>query len=70
MLYIQASDSGGELDPHGPLRPASALELTSSGADGRGNPIGSLMYSNAFGGSSSGETQVQEWFVDHRSGPR
>lgn len=47
LLYIQASDSGGELDPHG--------------ADARGNPIGSLMYTNAFGGSTSGETQAQEW---------
>jgi len=47
LLYDQASDAGGELDPHG--------------ADGRGNPIGSLMYTNAFGGSSTGETQATEW---------
>ena len=32
-----------------------------AGADQRGNPIGSLMYSNAFGGSPNGETQITEW---------
>lgn len=49
-LGLQASDTGGEEDPHG--------------ADQRGNPLGALMYSSAFnaaGANSSGYTQVIEW---------
>ncbi|KAG0151090.1 hypothetical protein CROQUDRAFT_651614 [Cronartium quercuum f. sp. fusiforme G11] len=47
-LNLQANDTGGEEDPHG--------------ADQRGNPLGALMYSNAFntpGGPNY--TQVSEW---------
>ncbi|KAI5455164.1 hypothetical protein NCC49_002433 [Naganishia albida] len=43
-LNIPANDDGGELDPHG--------------ADGLGNPIGGLVFSNAFGG---GLKQIHEW---------
>ncbi|KAJ7697114.1 hypothetical protein B0H16DRAFT_1587243 [Mycena metata] len=35
LIGIQAGDSEGELDPHG--------------ADFRGNPLGGLVYSTAFG---------------------
>ncbi|KAI0716994.1 hypothetical protein C8Q76DRAFT_421376 [Earliella scabrosa] len=42
-LNIRAGDAGGEMDPHG--------------ADGKGNPIGSLVFSNAFGGMK----QMHEW---------
>jgi hypothetical protein len=48
MLGLQANDYGGEEDPHG--------------ADQRGNPLGALMYSTAFGNEgSSNYTQVIEW---------
>ncbi|KAI0761257.1 hypothetical protein BD413DRAFT_246324 [Trametes elegans] len=43
-INIPAGDEGGELDPHG--------------ADGNGNPIGGLVFSNAFGGELK---QVHEW---------
>lgn len=43
-LLIPEGDSGGELDPHG--------------ADGLGNPIGGLMFSDAFGGNLQ---QIHEW---------
>ncbi|KAH9941893.1 uncharacterized protein BXZ73DRAFT_88277 [Epithele typhae] len=43
-INIPAGDEGGELDPHG--------------ADGNGNPIGGLVFSNAFGGSYH---QMHEW---------
>ncbi|KAF9813269.1 hypothetical protein IEO21_05704 [Rhodonia placenta] len=42
-LNIPAGDTGGELDPHG--------------ADGNGNPIGGLVFSNAFGELE----QLHEW---------
>jgi len=42
-MNIAAGDEGGELDPHG--------------ADGNGNPIGALVFSEAFGALS----QVHEW---------
>ncbi|PCH35130.1 hypothetical protein WOLCODRAFT_166063 [Wolfiporia cocos MD-104 SS10] len=42
-LNVPAGDSGGELDPHG--------------ADGNGNPIGGLVFSNAFGQLQ----QLHEW---------
>ncbi|KAG8994252.1 hypothetical protein FRB95_011077 [Tulasnella sp. JGI-2019a] len=42
-----ADDGGGELDPHG--------------ADGRGNPLGALIFSNAFSGGGSNYEQVIEW---------
>lgn len=47
---IQANDEGGELDPHG--------------ADERGNPLGSLVYSNGFpsnNGNNNTFQQVIEW---------
>ncbi|GJE85190.1 hypothetical protein PsYK624_012680 [Phanerochaete sordida] len=44
QVNIPAGDSGGELDPHG--------------ADGNGNPIGGLVFSNAFTGQY---VQVHEW---------
>ncbi|KDN52233.1 hypothetical protein K437DRAFT_281084 [Tilletiaria anomala UBC 951] len=43
-IGVAAGDAGGELDPHG--------------ADGNGNPIGGLVYSNAMGG---GYRQSMEW---------
>ncbi|PSR73721.1 hypothetical protein PHLCEN_2v10440 [Hermanssonia centrifuga] len=50
-LNLEASDFGGELDPHG--------------ADLRGNPLGGLMYSNQLPQSGTGDnstfTQVIEW---------
>lgn len=52
-MNLQATDYGGEEDPHG--------------ADQRGNPLGALAYSTAFGGggnnssASGGYTQVIEW---------
>jgi hypothetical protein len=49
-IDIYALDSGGEMDPHG--------------ADGRGNPLGSLVYSNAFpsnNGNNNSFQQVIEW---------
>ena len=44
LINIQKDDSGGELDPHG--------------ADQRGNPLGGLLFSNAWGGQF---TQAVEW---------
>ncbi len=52
QIYIQANDSGGELDPHG--------------ADQRGNPLGGLLFSKAFG-SSTNFVQAVEW---HKYVPR
>ncbi|KAG5220324.1 macrophage activating glycoprotein [Salix suchowensis] len=46
-INIAAGDSGGELDPHG--------------ADLRGNPLGGLMYSNAWSKSADTYVQVIEW---------
>lgn len=49
-INIKDGDSGGELDPHG--------------ADFRGNPLGGLVYSNAFasnGGNNDSFQQVIEW---------
>ncbi|KAF5374201.1 hypothetical protein D9758_004626 [Tetrapyrgos nigripes] len=49
-LNVQAGDDGGELD--------------SGGADGRGNPIGGLIYSNAFpsnGGNNDTFQQARRW---------
>jgi hypothetical protein len=44
QIYLKADDSGGEMDPHG--------------ADQRGNPLGGLLFSNAFNGQF---TQAVEW---------
>ncbi|KAG8213494.1 hypothetical protein J3R82DRAFT_12033 [Butyriboletus roseoflavus] len=44
---IAAGDYGGELDPHG--------------ADGRGNPIGGLLYSTAFSSDNTTYEQVIDW---------
>jgi len=48
LINIAAGDTGGELDPHG--------------ADGRGNPIGALMYSTAFSANGTFE-QIIEWNI-------
>jgi hypothetical protein len=45
LINIASADYGGEMDPHG--------------ADLRGNPMGGLIYSEAFG--NGGWTQVIEW---------
>jgi len=50
LINLAAGDYGCELDPHG--------------ADLRGNPLGGLMYSNAFpkvGGNNNTYTQVTDW---------
>ncbi|KAF8119985.1 hypothetical protein EV363DRAFT_1228633 [Boletus edulis] len=50
QINIAASDYGGELDPHG--------------ADLRGNPLGGLMYSNAFPSTNTDNNsyaQVSDW---------
>ncbi|KAG8937022.1 hypothetical protein FRC02_008129 [Tulasnella sp. 418] len=50
LINIAASDSGGEMDPHG--------------ADRRGNPLGGILFSNAFpsnGGNLNSFQQVVEW---------
>jgi len=60
-VHLQADDEGGELDPHG--------------ADGQGNPLGGIVYTNSFGMNAAGYakqlqsnstpsttfTQVIEW---------
>ncbi|CAE6431906.1 unnamed protein product [Rhizoctonia solani] len=49
-INIEANDDGGEMDPHG--------------ADRRGNPLGGLVFSNAFpsnGGNNNTFQQVVEW---------
>jgi len=46
-INLADGDYGGELDPHG--------------ADLRGNPLGGLVYSNAWSGSNDSYTQVMEW---------
>lgn len=47
QINIAAGDSGGEMDPHG--------------ADLRGNPLGGLMYSNAYTSNKNAFNQVIEW---------
>jgi len=49
QINIAAGDYGGEMDPHG--------------ADRRGNPLGGLLFSQAFGGGGNGSawTQVVQW---------
>jgi len=50
LIDLDPTDSGGELDPHG--------------ADQRGNPLGSLLFSNAFPASAGNPTnyiQAIEW---------
>ncbi|KDN44467.1 hypothetical protein RSAG8_05514, partial [Rhizoctonia solani AG-8 WAC10335] len=49
-INLAANDNGGEMDPHG--------------ADRRGNPLGGLVFSNAFasnGGNNGTYQQVVEW---------
>jgi hypothetical protein len=46
-INLQASDTGGELDPHG--------------ADLRGNPLGGLVYSTGWSSDNSTFEQVIEW---------
>ncbi|CAE6482761.1 unnamed protein product [Rhizoctonia solani] len=50
QINLAANDNGGEMDPHG--------------ADRRGNPLGGLVFSNAFasnGGNNNTYQQVVEW---------
>lgn len=48
QINVQAGDYGGEMDPHG--------------ADRRGNPLGGLMYTQAFGQAGGTQwTQVMQW---------
>ncbi|KAJ7096707.1 hypothetical protein B0H15DRAFT_937646 [Mycena belliarum] len=47
FINIAGDDFGGEMDPHG--------------ADLRGNPLGSLVFSNAFGTDKNSFTQMVEW---------
>ncbi|CAE6488205.1 unnamed protein product [Rhizoctonia solani] len=50
LINIEKNDSGGEMDPHG--------------ADRRGNPLGGLLFSNAFpsnNGNNNTYQQVVEW---------
>ncbi|KAG8695020.1 hypothetical protein FRC09_009438 [Ceratobasidium sp. 395] len=44
LINLQADDGGGEMDPHG--------------ADQRGNPLGGLVFTNAWGGQYK---QAKEW---------
>ncbi|KAF5374428.1 hypothetical protein D9615_009059 [Tricholomella constricta] len=46
-INIASGDQGGEMDPHG--------------ADLRGNPLGGLMYSNAYTNNKNAFRQVIEW---------
>ncbi|KAF8997286.1 hypothetical protein BDQ17DRAFT_1248774 [Cyathus striatus] len=46
-INLAAGDWGGEMDPHG--------------ADLRGNPLGGLLFTNAFGDSNTTFTQAIEW---------
>ncbi|KAG5642762.1 hypothetical protein DXG03_002141 [Asterophora parasitica] len=46
-INIKGDDYGGEMDPHG--------------ADLRGNPMGGLIFSNAFSGGGDNYQQVIEW---------
>ncbi|KAF9461679.1 hypothetical protein BDZ94DRAFT_1237548 [Collybia nuda] len=46
-INLDPADFGGEMDPHG--------------ADLRGNPLGGIFYSNAFGTDKTKFTQVIEW---------
>jgi len=48
-LHITAGDEGGELDPHG--------------ADGSGNPVGGLVYTNAYTGKYERiyECELTDW---------
>ena len=48
MVNLKADDTGGEMDPHG--------------ADLRGNPLGGLVYSNAWSnGTKTDYKQVIQW---------
>jgi hypothetical protein len=50
LINIAANDTGGEMDPHG--------------ADQRGNPMGGLLFSNAYNASNGNPNnyiQVIEW---------
>jgi len=47
MINLQGDDYGGEMDPHG--------------ADLRGNPLGGLVYTNAWSGDANTYGQAFEW---------
>lgn len=63
-INIQADDSGGELDPHGAVSTllCHLLEFVADiGQDLRGNPLGGLVYSNAWSNNNNTFQQVIEW---------
>jgi hypothetical protein len=69
-VNINPSDGGGEMDPHGADEVCTRLVLlhfTSQSiliVSQRGNPLGSLVYTNAFpsnGGNNNSFQQVIEW---------
>jgi hypothetical protein len=74
-VNLAAGDYGGELDPHGAdlVRPRtchiySVLTFPAQ----RGNPLGGLMYSNAFpvlGANNDTYTQVMDWNMQVFSPP-
>ncbi|KAK0525554.1 hypothetical protein OC835_005572 [Tilletia horrida] len=52
-INVAPGDDGGELDPHG--------------ADGSGNPVGGLVFTNAWSSDPQQYTQIKEWssFIGH-----
>lgn len=63
-INIGSDDSGGELDPHGAVRAVysfSVFFLTVFVQDLRGNPLGGLVYSTAWGNDNTTFEQVIEW---------
>ncbi|KAE8215861.1 hypothetical protein CF327_g897 [Tilletia walkeri] len=46
-INVAPGDEGGELDPHG--------------ADGSGNPVGGLVFTNAYGSNPQDYIQLKEW---------
>lgn len=65
-INIQAGDFGGELDPHGAdlVCCYAPPYISYLNIDQRGNPMGSLVYSNAFNASNGDNntfTQAIEW---------
>lgn len=47
QINLQKDDGGGEMDPHG--------------ADQRGNPLGGLVFSNAWSTDKNTYKQAKEW---------
>ncbi|CAD6931253.1 unnamed protein product [Tilletia caries] len=46
-INVAPGDEGGELDPHG--------------ADGSGNPVGGIVFTNAYGNNPQNYMQINEW---------